>query len=366
MTPDTQILDTLLNAIATACTGNGSLEGYARSLFGYLIAIDFVLAILFNLLSFGPQSFIGQLVTKIMKYGFWIWLISNWGYIVNVFANSLNIAGMSLGSMGAEALMHPSKVIDLGYYLAEPYFNYLTSFTSWTTIVGSLGVYILAFLGAVAICLGFIILAFQIFITYVEFYISSALMLIFLPFGSNKFTSRFAENALGGVIAHGVKLMFLGAILSITAPVLNQLNTEFGSTPSWQNIASATIAPFALAFLSWQAPSMAAGFMSGGPSLTASTMATNATGAGSATMSGARGSMALASGSVKAGAMGAHMAGRAAGAGANMARSAAGYFSGKGGGGTSGGSGAAAMGNFSGLSQQQPKGLPQGNNTIYL
>ena len=273
---------------------------------------------------------------------------------------------MSLGSMGAEALMHPSKVIDLGYYLAEPYFNYLTSFTSWTTIVESLGVYILAFLGAVAICLGFIILAFQIFITYVEFYISSALMLIFLPFGSNKFTSRFAENALGGVIAHGVKLMFLGAILSITAPVLNQLNTEFGSTPSWQNIASATIAPFALAFLSWQAPSMAAGFMSGGPSLTASTMATNATGAGSATMSGARGSMALASGSVKAGAMGAHMAGRAAGAGANMARSAAGYFGGKGGGGTSGGSGAAAMGNFSGLSQQQPKGLPQGNNTIYL
>lgn len=366
MEANTQILDTLLDAIATACAGNGSLEGYARSLFGYLIAIDFVLAILFNLLSFGPQSFIGQLVTKIMKYGFWIWLISNWGYIVNAFASSLNIAGTSLGSMGADALRHPSQIINMGYDLADPYFKYLTSFTSWTTIVGSFGVYAMAFLGAVAICIGFIILAFQVFITYVEFYISSALMLIFLPFGSNKFTSRFAENALGGVIAHGVKLMFLGAIFSITAPILNQLNAEFATTPSWQSIASATIAPFALAFLSWQAPSMAVGFMSGGPSLTASTMATNATGAGSAIMSGARGSMALASGSVKAGAMGAHMAGRAAGAGANMARSAAGYFGGKGGGGTSGGSGAAAMGNFSGLSQQQPKGLPQGNNTIYL
>lgn len=366
MEANTQILDTLLEAIINACTGNGSLEGYARSLFGYLIAIDFVLAILFNLLSFGPQSFIGQLVTKIMKYGFWIWLITNWGYIVNTFVDSLNIAGTSLGSMGADALRHPSQIINMGYDLADPYFRHLTSFTSWTTIVGSFGVYAMAFLGAVAICIGFIILAFQVFIAFVEFYISSALMLIFLPFGSNKFTSRFAENALGGVIAHGVKLMFLGAIFSITVPILNQLNTEFATTPSWQGIASATIAPFALAFLSWQAPSMAAGFMSGGPSLTASTMATNATGAGSATMSGARGSMALASGSVKAGAMGAHMAGRAAGAGANMARSAAGYFGGKGGGGTSGGSGAAAMGNFSGLSQQQPKGLPQGNNTIYL
>ena len=56
MEANTQILDTLLEAIINACTGNGSLEGYARSLFGYLIAIDFVLAILFNLLSFGPQS----------------------------------------------------------------------------------------------------------------------------------------------------------------------------------------------------------------------------------------------------------------------------------------------------------------------
>ena len=74
--------------------------------------------------------------------------------------------------------------------------------------------------------------------------------------------------------------------------------------------------------------------------------------------------MAVGSGSVKAGAMGLNMAGRAAGAGANMARSAAGYFGGKGGG-TGGGTGAAAMGNFSGLSQQ-PKGLPQGNETIYL
>lgn len=42
MEANTQILDTLLEAIINACTGNGSLEGYARSLFGYLIAIDFV------------------------------------------------------------------------------------------------------------------------------------------------------------------------------------------------------------------------------------------------------------------------------------------------------------------------------------
>lgn len=342
MTIDSNILDTLLNAIATACIGNGSIEGYARSLFGYLIAIDFVLAILFNLLSFGHQNFISQLISKILKYGFWIWLISNWGSIVNAFINSLNIAGMSLGSMGADMIKAPSSIIDLGFKLAEPFFTYLTSFTSWTNIVGSLAVYLLVALGGLGIVIGFTIIAFQVFITYVEFYISSALMLLFIPFGSNQFTSRFAESALGGVIAHGVKLMFLGAILSITAPVLNSINIEFASTPTWDGIFSATIAPWALAFLSWQAPAMAAGFMSGGPSLTASTMASNASATGSAgvttTSTSFRAVKAAAVGGVKG-------AVYAAGAASNLA----GRFNSRGGSG--GGAGySGGMGNFKGLS----------------
>lgn len=342
MTIDSNILDTLLNAVANACIGNGSIEGYARSLFGYLITIDFVLAILFNLLSFGGAPILSTLITKIMKYGFWIWLISNWGTIVNGFINSLNIAGMSLGSTGPEMLKYPSKIIDLGIEMAFPFFDYLTSFTSWTSIVGSAAVYLFAFIGGIGVVTGFTIIAFQVFITYVEFYICSALMLLFLPFGSNKFTARFAENALGGVIAHGVKLMFLGAILSITAPVLDSINIEFSTTPTWDGIFSATIAPWALAFLSWQAPAMAAGFMSGGPSLTASLMASNAAGAGSsgatATSASVSATRSAAMGTFKAGA-GLYGMGKMAG---NAAKNAYSRFGG--GSGSSGG-----MGNFNGL-----------------
>lgn len=278
---DTQILDTILNTVSSACAGNGSISGYANSLFGYLIAIDFVLAILFNLLSFGGgQNFIGQTISKILCYGFWLWIIQNWGSLCNALINSLSIAGTSFGSLNPDVLKHPSMLIDMGIENSWPYWDAITKQTSWTSILSSLGVYLLALLGAIGIFLGFALIAFQVFVTYIEFYLSSALMLLFIPFGSNKYTERFAQNCIGGVIAHGVKLMFLGAIISLSGPILESLDTSFNSTPEWSKLATSAITPWAIAFLCWQAPSMAAGFMSGGPSLSASTLASNSMVAG--------------------------------------------------------------------------------------
>ena len=119
---DTKILDTILLTVSEACTGNGSIQGYATSLFGILIAIDFIVAILLNLLSFGGgQNFIGQVITKILTYGFWLWIIQSWGTLCNVVVNSLSIAGTSFGSLQADVLKHPSELIDLSLiHISEP------------------------------------------------------------------------------------------------------------------------------------------------------------------------------------------------------------------------------------------------------
>lgn len=284
---DSSILDSMLNAVATACAGNGTIYGYAKSLFGYLIALDFVTVVLMNLLSFGGgQNFISLTITKIMAYGFWLWIIQSWGSLCNVVVNSLTIASTSFGDLPPDVLMHPSYIIDLGYDKAVPYFNYLTADTSWTNIVAKLGVYALIFICACGLWLAFALIAFQVFITYIEFYICSALMLLFLPFAVNKYTERFAQNCIGGVFSHGVKLMFLGAIISLSGPMLNTLNTNFTGTPTWDHLFSALLAPWAICFLCWQAPSMAAGFMSGGPALSAAMTAQNLSGAMSAAGTG--------------------------------------------------------------------------------
>ncbi|MBQ3541211.1 MAG: type IV secretion system protein [Phascolarctobacterium sp.] len=320
---DSSILDSMLNAVATACAGNGTIYGYAKSLFGYLIALDFVTVVLMNLLSFGGgQNFISLTITKIMAYGFWLWIIQSWGYLCNTVVNSLTISSTSFGSIPSDVLMHPSYIIDLGYDKAVPYFNYLTADTSWTNIVAKLGVYFLTFICACGLWLAFAIIAFQVFITYVEFYICSALMLLFLPFAVNKYTERFAQNCIGGVFSHGVKLMFLGAIISLSGPMLNTLNTNFVDVPTWDHLFSALLAPWAIAFLCWQAPSMAAGFMSGGPAISAAMTAQNISGAMSAAGSGLGVGMAIGAGVASATASavrgGSQIAGAAVGGGKSV------------------------------------------------
>lgn len=305
---DTQILDTILLTVSEACAGNGSIQGYATSLFGILIAIDFIVAILLNLLSFGGgQNFIGQVITKVLTYGFWLWIIQSWGSLCNVIIDSLSIAGTSFGSVPADVLKHPSALIDMGIGKAGPLWDFIIAQTSWTSILGSLGIYLLAFVGVLGIFTGFALIAVQVFVTYVEFYIASTLMLLFIPFATNKYTERFAQNCIGGVISSGVKLMFMGSIISLSVPMMYDLELTTHANPTWETVACVSIVPWAIAFLSWQAPSMAAGFMSGGPALSAGTLASNAMGAASAGTSTAgaagKGVVAAATGGAAAGAM---------------------------------------------------------------
>lgn len=320
---DSSILDTMLNAVASACAGNGTIYGYAKSLFGYLIALDFVTVVLMNLLSFGGgQNFISLTITKIMAYGFWLWIIQSWGYLCNVVLNSLTTASTSFGTLPSDILMHPSLLIEVGYAKAVPYFNYLTADTSWTNIVAKLGVYILTLICACGLWLAFALIAFQVFITYIEFYVCSALMLLFLPFAVNKYTERFAQNCIGGVFSHGVKLMFLGAIISLSGPMIDSLNTNFIGTPTWDHLFSCLLAPWAICFLCWQAPSMAAGFMSGGPALSAAMTAQNVAGAVGAASSGLGVGMAVgagvASATASAAKAGSQLVGAAVGGGQNV------------------------------------------------
>ena len=55
----------------------------------------------------------------------------------------------------------------------------------------------------------FFMLAIQVFITYLEFYLVAALSLVLVPFGVFKHTAFIAERAFGSVVSFGVKLMVL-------------------------------------------------------------------------------------------------------------------------------------------------------------
>lgn len=297
---DTGILDTMLATIAGYTTGaSGTISGYATSLYGILILLDFILAVLLNL---GETDHIKQLVRKVLFYGFWIWIIREWGTLCDALLDSLMITGTAVGGVDASVLKNPSTLIDKGFIVASPYWEYAQNM-DWLDITASPLTFLMAIIGYAGVVLAFGILALQIFITYVEFYIASALLLIFIPWGSFKYTSFVAEKAIGAVISYGTKLMMLGAVYGLSSGIINSFTIDLaGGQPEPISVFTSMLGPFALCLLCWQAPGMAAGLMTGAPTLSAGTaMGTAVAGAAGAAAGGAMGagvgSMAMSAGS---------------------------------------------------------------------
>lgn len=310
---DTGILDTMLATIAGYTTGSsGTITGYATSLYGILILLDFILAVLLNI---GETDHIKQLVRKVLFYGFWIWIIREWGTLCDALLDSLMITGTSIGGVDASVLRTPSALIDKGFIVANPYWEYAQNM-DWLDITASPLTFLMAIIGYAGVVLAFGILALQIFITYVEFYIASALLLIFIPWGSFKYTSFVAEKAIGAVISYGTKLMMLGAVYGLSSSIINSFTIDLaGGQPEPISVFTSMLGPFALCLLCWQAPGMAAGLMTGAPTLSAGTAAGTAVagfaGAAAGGSAGAGiGSMAMSTGSSAARA-GAGLAGAA-------------------------------------------------------
>lgn len=316
---DTGILDTMLATIAGYTTGaSGTISGYATSLYGILILLDFILAVLLNL---GETDHIKQLVRKVLFYGFWIWIIREWGTLCDALLDSLMITGTAVGGVDASVLKTPSSLIDKGVAIADPYWQYASEM-DWLDITTSPLNWLMAVIGYAGVVLAFGILALQIFITYVEFYIASALLLIFIPWGSFKYTSFVAEKAIGAVISYGTKLMMLGAVYGLSSGIINSMTVSLNAEPEPGTVFASMLGPFALCLLCWQAPGMAAGLMNGAPTLSAGTaMGTAVAGAAGASAGGAMGagvgSMAMSAGSgaakAAAGLAGAASAGATAG-----------------------------------------------------
>src|SRR5271169_3896374 len=162
----------------------------------------------------------------------------------------------------------------------------------------------------VVVLLAFFILAIQLFITLIEFKLTTLAGFVLIPFGLFGKTAFAAERVLGNVISSGVKVLVLAVIVGIGSTLFSQFTAGFGGNqPTIEDAMSMVLAALSLLGLGIFGPGIANGIVSGGPQL----------GAGAAVGTGL-----AAGGIVAAGAAGATMvAGAAGGALAGGARGAA-------------------------------------------
>lgn len=303
-------------------SGFGLLGGEVAFIATTLIVIDVTLAALFWSWS-ADDDIVARLVKKTLFVGVFAYLIGNWNNLAKIVFDSFAGLGLKASGTGftAQDLMRPGKVAQTGLDAARPLLDSISDLMGWVAFFENfIQIACLLFAWALVI-LAFFILAIQLFVTLIEFKLSTLAGFVLIPFGLFGKTAFMAEKVMGNVISSGIKVLVLAVIVGIGSTLFSQFTQGFGGqTPSIDDAMAVVLAALSLVGLGIFGPGIASGLVSGGPQL----------GAGAAVGTGlAVGGAALATGgaagfAAKAGA--AAVRGGAAAAGAASAAYSLGSF----------------------------------------
>ncbi len=250
-------------------SGFGLLGGEVAFIATTLIVIDVTLAALFWSWS-ADDDIIARLVKKTLFVGVFAYLISNWNNLAKIVFDSFAGLGLKASGTGftAQDLMRPGKVAQTGLDAARPLLDSISDLMGWVAFFENfIQIACLLFAWALVI-LAFFILAIQLFVTLIEFKLSTLAGFVLIPFGLFGKTAFMAERVLGNVISSGIKVLVLAVIVGIGSTLFSQFTQGFGGqTPSIDDAMAVVLAALSLVGLGIFGPGIASGLVSGGPQL---------------------------------------------------------------------------------------------------
>jgi type IV secretion system protein TrbL len=252
---------TLQNFITALSGAYGRIQGSASTLLSILIGIEVVLLGLWTALG-GGENVVG-IFKRILHIGAWVWIVQSYPTLSKALVESLVKAGLLAGGGSGDVslLMDPSRLAGYGLDATAP----LTQKLADLGMTDLSDLLVFGF-GYLAIMACFLIMAINVFLAVLEFYVFAALAGIFLPFGLLEPTKFLAEKAIGAVVSASVKLMVLGLVTAIIDPVLSSIHFA-GPQITFNELWSVFLTVCALMFLCWKAPSLAGSLLGGSPHL---------------------------------------------------------------------------------------------------
>jgi type IV secretion system protein TrbL len=270
-------------------SGFGLLAGDVAFLTGILVALDMILAGLFWALM-GEESIPVQLIRKVLYVGFFAFLLNNFSSLADIIFRSFAGLGLkaSAASMTAQDLMRPGFVADTGFTASRPLLDKAGELIGFTTFFNNFVTITVLMLAWLIVLLAFFVLAVQLFITIIEFKLTTLAGFLLVPFALFGKTAFLAERVLGNVITSGIKLMVLAIVVGIGSNIFGSLVTPATGTITLSQSASTILAALAVFGLAIFVPGMAAGLVTGAPQLGAgAAVATTAGAAGAGVAAGA-------------------------------------------------------------------------------
>ena len=266
----TGVIDTFLGTFTRYIdSGFGLLGGEVAFIATTLIVIDVTLAALFW--SWGADDdIIARLVKKTLFVGVFAYIIGNWNNLANIIFDSF--AGLGLKGSGtsftAQDLMRPGKVAQTGLDAGRPLLESISDLMGWVSFFENfIQIACLLFAWALVL-LAFFILAVQLFVTLIEFKLTTLAGFVLIPFGLFGKTAFMAERVLGNVVSSGIKVLVLAVVIGIGSTLFSQFTAGFGDqTPSIDDAMAVVLAALSLLGLGIFGPGIANGLVSGGPQL---------------------------------------------------------------------------------------------------
>lgn len=297
-----QLLDTFRNA---SVTGMVNLKPAALGLVTVLGILD--VTAMWGLY-FGEMR-VREIMGKVIKIGFFVILILNWGPITTAVEDTFVKVGQIASAH--QTATKPSSIMvegtkkmyrlwnnaiydipmsdtakssdNIPYYDSNGNLNKdatkmveadkkanapTNPFSGLGESIAAIPGRIIKIILALAIFIAFAFIALNVLLCFVEFYLTTALSIILLPFGVNSHTSFISQKALGAVVNFGVKLMIMIFLLGLMSTMISKMdaitNDDYGKL--FETVLQACM----YAFLIWKLPSLISGMLSGTPSMGAS------------------------------------------------------------------------------------------------
>ena len=266
----TGVIDSFLGVFTSYIdSGFGLLSGEVAFIATTLIVIDVTLAALFW--SWGADDdIIARLVKKTLFVGVFAYIIGNWNNLAQIIFDSFTGLGLkgSGTSFSAADLLRPGKVAQTGLDAGRPLLASISDMMGyWSFFENFIQIACLMFAWALVL-LAFFILAVQLFVTLIEFKLTTLAGFVLIPFGLFGKTAFMAERVLGNVISSGIKVLVLAVIIGIGSTLFSQFTAGFGgATPTIDDAMAIVLAALSLLGLGIFGPGIASGLVSGGPQL---------------------------------------------------------------------------------------------------
>lgn len=267
---DLNVIDRFMEAfIRYIDSGFGLLGGDVGFLTSALIGIDITLAGLFWAMG-GEDNVIGRFLRKILYIGAFAFILNSFSTLADLIFRSFAQAGLTAGggTLAADDLLRPGRLAGTGFSAAYPLLEQASELMGFTSFFDNFLTIAVLLFAWVLVIVAFFILAVQMFVTILEFKLTSLAGFILVPFALWNRTSFLAERVLGNVVSSGIKVMVLAVIVGIGSNFFAEFTSALqGQEPDIAQAMTLVLASLALFGLGIFGPGIASGLVAGAPQL---------------------------------------------------------------------------------------------------